>query len=142
MQKRKTILKCNYDFRLIQFYDEIYITYGNYLKVYLFYLQPENIARFPSDYFYEDNLQVGTTDQRKPSCINIWPGGQDHPYLFCHVIGREEEVIVDPKKDKENSYSNDEEVNNVVSIHLQHNVLFKSCKESETIGFMNYEDFS
>ncbi|KAJ8039292.1 Helicase with zinc finger domain 2 [Holothuria leucospilota] len=83
------------------------------------YRMHEEICRFPSDSFYEGQLETAhQVINRKPDTYteNIWPGGPAYPRVFCHVVGEEETLTVRSEEGNEMSRSNPQEICHVVRI--------------------------
>ncbi|XP_033763482.1 LOW QUALITY PROTEIN: helicase with zinc finger domain 2-like [Pecten maximus] len=90
-----------------------YIERAVVLKKY--YRMHEGIASFPCEHFYENTLQYGTVEQRVPGKVNVWPAGPNQPFVFCHVLGKEEAVAFKTDTGLERSYLNNMEVNIAVT---------------------------
>ena len=58
-------------------------------------IQHEEICRFPSDHFYEGQLNtdisVKRRNNRECQLDNFWPRGPNCPILFCDIVGSEGE---------------------------------------------------
>ncbi len=67
--------------------------------------------------FYHGELETADIIKRRrpdPPGMNIWPGGEQRPTVFCHVYGREETLSVKTAEGNEKSKSNLQEVYHVV----------------------------
>ncbi|OWF53235.1 helicase with zinc finger domain 2-like [Mizuhopecten yessoensis] len=94
---------------LLQRYIEKALVLNKYFRMH------ERIASFPCEHFYENTPQRGSVEQLAPGKVNIWPGGPNQPFVFCHVLGKEEAVTVKTDRGLECSYLNNMEVNIAVT---------------------------
>ena len=86
------------------------------------------MCQFPSEFFYDDKLK--TADEvrtRTPDNVS-WPNGDRYPFVFHHVEGIEESLVVSTDQGNENSKKNQQEVFKVVSIEIQ---FFCNCSRLE-----------
>ena len=77
--------------------------------------QHQAIQEFPSEQFYENKLETQLSFQREPSDLQVWPGGVSCPIAFCHIEGKEVTLPVTTAEGSEQSKSNMEEVQVIVS---------------------------
>ncbi|XP_071821610.1 3'-5' exoribonuclease HELZ2-like isoform X1 [Apostichopus japonicus] len=83
------------------------------------YRMHEEICHFPSEAFYEGELQTAQAVKNRvfdEQTGRIWPNGPDYPRVFCHVVGVEEMLTVRSEEGNEMSRSNPLEVYHVVRI--------------------------
>ncbi|PIK57868.1 putative helicase with zinc finger domain 2-like [Apostichopus japonicus] len=83
------------------------------------YRMHEEICRFPSEAFYEGELQTAQAVKNRgfdEQTGRIWPNGPDYPRVFCHVVGVEEMLTVRSEEGNEMSRSNPLEIYQVVRI--------------------------
>ncbi|XP_077984738.1 3'-5' exoribonuclease HELZ2-like [Glandiceps talaboti] len=77
------------------------------------------ICNFPSKQFYDNELQTDDRVRSRrtiPKLNSIWPGGPQHPVVFCHSVGREETLTVSTEEGSEQSKKNMQEIQDVVRI--------------------------
>lgn len=91
-----------------------------YNYVYVYFLQHPDICYFPSRQFYEGKLRT------EPGLwmhdpLNIWPRDSygPHPHVLVHIEGEEKMLTVSTDEGNEQSKSNSEEAEYVVSISYQ-----------------------
>lgn len=82
-------------------------------------LKHEAIQSFPSEVFYATRLITGGSEQERPSTLALWPGGNDKPIMFIHVVGMEKSLTVMTAEGSEQSKSNDKEASLAVSYFSQ-----------------------
>lgn len=78
----------------------------------LFFLQHEDICKFPSSQFYEGKLKTGL--EQPISTLRV--GERVLPFAFGHVEGTTVSLVVSTAKGNENSRANKEEMETVVSV--------------------------
>ena len=80
--------------------------------------QHEELCRVPSGLFYEGKLKTAEEVlNREPDNVK-WPNGNSHPFVFHHVEGKEESLVVTTNQGNENSKKNKKEIAKVVSVFL------------------------
>ena len=72
------------------------------------------ICKFPSDQFYDGELETHRNLSWTASYIPIWPS-KDRPIVFCHVEGAEKSLTVSTAEGNQQSKSNDAERDHAVS---------------------------
>ncbi|XP_070570215.1 3'-5' exoribonuclease HELZ2-like [Ptychodera flava] len=82
------------------------------------YRMHPGICGFPSEQFYGGRLETDQSVLRRPPGLVIWPGGQEKPVVFCHIVGTEERQTVSTSEGGEQSKSNLEEVEEVVRMAI------------------------
>ncbi|PIK57864.1 putative helicase with zinc finger domain 2-like [Apostichopus japonicus] len=83
------------------------------------YRMHEEICHFPSEAFYEGELQTAQAVKNRgfdEQTGRIWPNGPDYPRVFCHIVGVEEMLTVRSEEGNEMSRSNPLEIYQVVRI--------------------------
>ncbi|XP_071820469.1 3'-5' exoribonuclease HELZ2-like isoform X2 [Apostichopus japonicus] len=83
------------------------------------YRMHEEICHFPSEAFYEGELQTAEAVKKRifdEQTGRIWPNGPDYPRVFCHIVGVEEMLTVRSEEGNEMSRSNPLEIYQVVRI--------------------------
>lgn len=80
------------------------------------YLQHEEICKFPSEYFYNNQLETDSLVKEKGTALqSFWPVA-NVPMAFCHVVGEEEITAIKTALSNEQSKANVKEVRKAVSI--------------------------
>lgn len=80
------------------------------------YLQHEEICKFPSEYFYENQLETDLSVKRQGTALqSFWPV-ENVPMAFCHVVGEEKITVIKTALSNEHSKANVKEVEKAVSI--------------------------
>lgn len=84
-------------------------------------MKHSSICRFPSERFYDGTLITAKSSSYEENPrLSIWINEQgmhrEERHIFCHVEGNEEASQVSTEDQNEHSFSNIEEVNQVVSI--------------------------
>ncbi|XP_070570218.1 3'-5' exoribonuclease HELZ2-like [Ptychodera flava] len=82
------------------------------------YRMHPGICRFPSEHFYDGKLETAAQVLHRPRGLNIWPGGEQNPTVFCHIVGTEERLTVSTSEGSEQSRSNLDEVEQVVRMAI------------------------
>ena len=80
--------------------------------------QHKELCQFPSDEFYEGKLETPEEVlRRKPDQVT-WPNGEGYPFVFHHVEGVDESLIVSTDQGNENSKKNQKEIERAVSTYV------------------------
>ncbi|CAB4015333.1 Hypothetical predicted protein, partial [Paramuricea clavata] len=80
------------------------------------YRMHKELCRFPSEFFYDGKLETAKNVlDRKPDNVK-WPNGNSFPFVFHHVEGIEESLVVTTGQGNENSKKNQKEIAKVVHI--------------------------
>ncbi|XP_070570174.1 3'-5' exoribonuclease HELZ2-like isoform X2 [Ptychodera flava] len=82
------------------------------------YRMHPGICQFPSDQFYQKRLETAQNVLERPHGLNIWPGSEEKPVVFCHIVGTEERQTVSTAEGGEQSRSNLDEVEQVVRMAI------------------------
>ncbi|XP_035696319.1 helicase with zinc finger domain 2-like [Branchiostoma floridae] len=85
------------------------------------YRMHEAICSFPSRMFYENKLRTHRTvieRPRHPALDRLWPGGDNRPTAFCHVVGKEEVQTVATAEGNQMSRSNEMEADMAVKMAI------------------------
>ena len=74
-------------------------------------LQHPAICEFPSKQFYEGKLETDrSVKERAPDGVDFWPARDEQdqhvPFVFCHVEGTEDALVVTTEEGSEQSKSN------------------------------------
>ena len=70
---------------------------------------------FPSMEFYDSIIQAGMDELMRPSALKIWPAGRSKPLAFCHLVEKEETMIIPTIQGIETSLANVVEAKQAVS---------------------------
>lgn len=84
----------------------------------LFFKQHEELCKFPSEFFYEGKLKTANEVKARIPDYVTWPNGTRYPFVFHHVDGIEESLVVTTDQGNENSKKNQKEIAKVVSRSL------------------------
>ncbi|XP_019641872.1 PREDICTED: helicase with zinc finger domain 2-like [Branchiostoma belcheri] len=92
------------------------------------YRMHEAICSFPSRMFYANKLNTdpSVTTRSAHAVDRLWPGGQNRPLAFCHVVGREEVQTTRTPEGSQMSRSNAKEadmaVKMAICLVMEHNI--------------------
>ena len=85
-------------------------------QFYLSFKKHKELCQFPSEFFYDGDLETAVEVLRRTPDNVTWPNGDGFPFAFHHVEGIEESLVVSTDQGNENSKKNQKEIAKVVSI--------------------------
>ncbi|XP_028391339.1 helicase with zinc finger domain 2-like isoform X2 [Dendronephthya gigantea] len=80
------------------------------------YRMNEELCQFPSKFFYEDKLKTAPEVKNRETDKVTWPNGDRYPFVFHHVEGVEESLVVSTEQGNERSQKNQKEVAKTVFV--------------------------